>query len=96
LYPIFGTADDWKNMRDISPKMFAVLERRIYYLRIRIYSFEKYYKILSKKDLIMSKSNICFDLIFSIKEIILRFADVWTYEIFEISNIYSIQVTFSM
>jgi len=41
-----------------------------------IYSFLRYYKILSSKDLIMSKSNICFNLIFLIKELILRFADM--------------------
>jgi len=56
-----------------------------------LYFFVEYYKILSIKDL-TSKSNICFNLIFLIKELILRFADMWTYEIFEIYNIYLIQV----
>jgi len=54
-------------------------------------SFIEYYKILSKKGLIMSKSNICFNLIFLIKKLILRFADMWIYEIFKISKIYLIQ-----
>jgi len=60
-----------------------------------LYSFEEYYKILSKKSLIMSKSNICFNVIFLIEELNLRFADMWTYEIFEI-NIYLIQVTYGI
>jgi len=44
----------------------------------------------------MSKSNnqICFNLIFLTKELILRFVDMWTYEIFEISDIYLIQVIY--
>jgi len=41
-----------------------------------LYFFKKYYKILSKKGLIMSKSNICFNLIFLIEKLILRFADM--------------------
>jgi len=60
-----------------------------------LYSFEEYYKILSKKSLIMSKSNICFNVIFLIEKPNLRFADMWIYEIFEINNIYLIQVTYS-
>jgi len=50
----------------------------------------------------MSKSNICFNVTFLIKELNLRFANMWTYEIFEINlfnniyNIYLIQVTYSM
>jgi len=54
--------------------------------------FVEYYKIWSKKSL-TSKSNIYFNLIFLTEKLILRFADMWTYEIFEISNIYLIQVT---
>jgi len=46
-----------------------VLEKRINF-------FEEYYKILSKKILIISKSNICFNLIFLIKELNLKFANV--------------------
>jgi len=41
-----------------------------------LYSFVECYKILSKKGLITSKSIICFDLIFLIEELILRFADM--------------------
>jgi len=41
----------------------------------------------------MSESNICFNVIVLIKELNLSFADMWTYEIFEISNIYLIQLT---
>jgi len=37
----------------------------------------------------MSKSNICFNVVFLIKELNLKFADMWTYEIFEISNIFN-------
>jgi len=44
----------------------------------------------------MSKSNICFNVIVLIEELNLRFADMWTYEIFEISNICLIKVTYSM
>jgi len=40
--------------------------------------------------------NICFNLIFLIEELDLRFANMWTYKIFEISNIYSIQATYSI
>jgi len=43
----------------------------------------------------MSKSNICFNITL-IEELNLRFADMWTYEMFEISNIYLIQVTYSI
>jgi len=49
---------------------YHVLEKRIYIF------FVKYCKILSKKSLIMSKSNICFNLIFLIEELVLRFADM--------------------
>jgi len=41
-----------------------------------LYSFVEYYKILLKKDLIMSKSNICFNVIVLIEELNLRFADM--------------------
>jgi len=44
----------------------------------------------------VSKSNICFNAIVLIEELNLRFADMWTYEIFEINNIYLIRVTYSM
>jgi len=67
---------------------YHVLERRIYIL-------SKIIKFL-KKSLIMSKSNICFNIIFLIEELNLRFADMWTDKIFEISNIYLIRVTYSM
>jgi len=43
----------------------------------------------------MSKSN-SFNVIILVEELNLRFADIWTYEIFEINNIYLIQVTYSM
>jgi len=49
-----------------------------------------------KKSSIMSKLNVCFNIIFLIEELNLRFADMWTYEIFEINNIYLIQVIYSM
>jgi len=52
-----------------------------------LYFFVEYYKMLSKKGLTMSKSNICFNVIVLIEKLNLRFADMWTYEIFEISNI---------
>jgi len=42
-----------------------------------LYSFEEYYKILSKKGLVMSKSNICFNVIFLIEGLNLRFADMF-------------------
>jgi len=38
----------------------------------------------------MSKYNIYFNLIFLIEKLNLKFADIRTYEIFEISNIYLI------
>jgi len=57
-----------------------------------LYSFIEYYKILLKKGLIISKSNTCFNVIVLIEELNLRFADMWTYKIFEISNIYLFQV----
>jgi len=41
-----------------------------------LYSFVEHYKILSKKDLIMSESNICFNVIVLIKELNLSFADM--------------------
>jgi len=44
----------------------------------------------------MSKSNICFNVIVLIEKLNLRFADMSTYEIFEISNIYLIKVIYSM
>jgi len=44
----------------------------------------------------MSKSNICFNVIFLIEEANLRFADMWPYEIFEINNIYLIQVIYGI
>jgi len=65
-------------------------------LEKNLYSFKKYYKILSKKSLIVSKSNICFNLTFLIEKLNLKFENMWTYEIFEISNIYLIQVTYSI
>jgi len=63
------------------------LKKNLYYF---VYNIRK-----SKKGLIMSTSNICCNLIFLIKELILRFADMWTYEIFEKNNTYLIQVIFS-
>jgi len=59
-----------------------ILEKNliIKYSKKNLYSFLEYYKILSKKDLIsksnVSKSNICFNLIFLIEDLILRFADM--------------------
>jgi len=44
----------------------------------------------------VGKLNICFIVVFLIKEINLKFADMRTYETFKISNIYLIQVTYNM
>jgi len=49
---------------------YHVLEKK------NLYSFKEYYKILLKKNLIMSKSNICFNVIFLIKKLNLRFANM--------------------
>jgi len=41
-------------------------------------SFVEYYKILLKKSLIKSKSNICFNVIFLIEELeIYRYVNLW-------------------
>jgi len=66
---------------------YHVLERRIY---IPSKNIIKFYR---KK---VNKSNICFNVIVVIEKLNLRFANMWTYEIFEINNIYSIQVIYSM
>jgi len=42
----------------------------------------------------VNKSNICFNVTVLIEKLNLRFADMWTYEIFEINSIYLIQVIY--
>jgi len=48
------------------------------YSKKEFYSYVEYYKILSKKGLIMkmNKSNICFNVIVLIEKLNLRFADM--------------------
>jgi len=48
------------------------VKNRYYFPTNLIYSFTEYHKILSKKSLIMSKSNIYFNVIFLIEELNLR------------------------
>jgi len=62
-----------------------VLERKIYILSKNTIKFNR------RK---VNKLNICFNVTVLIEELNLSFADMSTYEIFEISNIYLIQVIY--
>jgi len=67
---------------------YRVLERRIYILSKNIIKFYRRQ---------VNKSNICFNVTVLTEKLNLRFADMnLYYEIFEISNIYLIQVIYSM
>jgi len=56
--------------------VYACTQKKLIFMysKKNLYSFVEYYKILSKKSLIMSKSNIYFNVITLIKELDLRFA----------------------
>jgi len=56
--------------------MYSQISKKTHCRKKNLYSFKEYYQILSKKGLIMNKSNICFNVIVLIEELNLTFADM--------------------